>query len=434
MVRERRVARNVVERFFEESVFALRFTAYGERQYVTLGTRAEGWDDRRAIEERDNVLADVRRGIWVPPDRNRAREDKRRHDDTTPTTAPTFSSFARDRLAGREGDVSPRMTEHEEWALELHLEPYFAHTPVDEIDTEMVDDYRRHKVAQSRQRAEAIKRGKPMRNRRNDVLRPLAATTINKTIDELQAILGLAVEYRHMTENPAAGRRRRLTEPPRRPIHLDTANAIQAMLDAAAELDSLPRYRTSDRYPIVATLIFGGPRANELCELRWRDLDLALRRFEAGSKTQAGMREIDLLPILHDALTRHKAASRHTQPDDLIFPTNTGGQRDKDNLRNRVLARVIQRADELLIERDQRPLPKGLTPHKLRHTFASVLVACGTDPSTVMYQLGHTDPKFTLRVYTHMMNRSPQERARLRALVYRQPLADGDEPPAAAAA
>lgn len=34
-----------------------------------------------------------------------------------------------------------------------------------------------------------------------------------------------------------------------------------------------------------------------------------------------------------------------------------------------------------------------------------------------MAQLGHTDPKFTLRVYTHVMRRSPEERARLKRLV-----------------
>jgi hypothetical protein len=35
----------------------------------------------------------------------------------------------------------------------------------------------------------------------------------------------------------------------------------------------------------------------------------------------------------------------------------------------------------------------------------------------VMAQLGHTDPKFTLRVYTHIMRRGPAERAQLKALV-----------------
>jgi integrase len=63
------------------------------------------------------------------------------------------------------------------------------------------------------------------------------------------------------------------------------------------------------------------------------------------------------------------------------------------------------------------PLPDGLTPHKLRHTFASILVALGVDPGSVMDQLGHTDPGFTLRVYRHGMRRDVAAKERLRALV-----------------
>lgn len=58
-----------------------------------------------------------------------------------------------------------------------------------------------------------------------------------------------------------------------------------------------------------------------------------------------------------------------------------------------------------LIEAGEVPLPEGLTPHKLRHTFASILVALGVDPGSVMDQLGHTDRGFTLRVYCHGMRR-----------------------------
>jgi hypothetical protein len=39
------------------------------------------------------------------------------------------------------------------------------------------------------------------------------------------------------------------------------------------------------------------------------------------------------------------------------------------------------------------------------------------DPIYVMNQLGHTDPAFTMRVYAHMMSRTPQEREKLKALV-----------------
>lgn len=250
------------------------------------------------------------------------------------------------------------------------------------------------------------------------MLRPLSPTSINKTIEALQSILAVAVEYGHLQANPAAGRRRRLKPPPRRPVHLDSVEQIEALLDAASELDRSPYWRTSDRRAIIATLIFAGPRADELCRLLWRDVDLANGRIQIGrSKTQAGLREITLLPILRDELATHKADAYRAGHDDPVFPTGTGGIRDTNNLRNRVLAAATKRADKILAQRGQPPLPAGLSPHKLRHTFASILVACGEDPASVMAQLGHTDPQFTLRIYTRLMRRDPAERQRLTTLV-----------------
>lgn len=82
-----------------------------------------------------------------------------------------------------------------------------------------------------------------------------------------------------------------------------------------------------------------------------------------------------------------------------------------------MLAPVLGRGDKLLIERGRPPLPAGISPHKLRHTFASMLIACGEDPASVTYQLGHVAPEFTLRVYGHMMRRGSSERETLRAMV-----------------
>jgi hypothetical protein len=70
--------------------------------------------------------------------------------------------------------------------------------------------------------------------------------------------------------------------------------------------------------------------------------------FDVGrDKTDAGMREVDMLPLLRAILTEHKVASHAPAPT----------------------------------------------------------------------TLGHTDPTFTLRVYSHMMRRSAGERERLKALV-----------------
>jgi integrase len=273
-------------------------------------------------------------------------------------------------------------------------------------------------VKEAASRRRAIERRKPQRNERGQVRRPLSPSSINKTIDVLQWMLSVALEYKHVTQNAAQGRRRRPREERRRPVYLDTSEQIEALLDAALQLDREPLFRCADRRAIVSTLVLCGPRAHELCQLLWRDVDLANGCILIGrSKTQAGLREIAMPLILRDDLAAHKARANRSGPDDLVFPTRTGAQRDKDNLRHHVLRATFERADKLLEERGQVPLPKGLTAHKLRHTFASVLIACGEDPNSVMAQLGHTDPTFILRVYTHMMRRASGERLRLKALM-----------------
>ncbi|MFT3866760.1 MAG: tyrosine-type recombinase/integrase [Solirubrobacterales bacterium] len=390
--------------------------AYGERRFLTLGYAEEGWDPDAAEEELQNVLADVRRGIWVPP-ASRRRGAGAGVADPHPEPTPNFGPFAAGIIAERRGQVSEASTQNEEWAL-AHLTPYFGDWALDEIDARAVDKYRLHKVRESEDRARAIERGRPRRNDHGQTLRPLAPQTINKTIDTLQWLLGIALDYRHVGENAASGRKRRLKVPPRRPVHLDSPAQVEALLDAGAELDRDPRRHCEDREAVIATLVLAGPRAEELCHLLWRDLDLANSRLLVGrSKTQAGLREIPIGPLLHDMLSAHKTATYRGDPDGYVFPNVGGRRRNKDTLRGGVLLDAIARADELLERRGQVPLPRGLSAHKLRHTFASILVACGEDPASVMRQLGHTDPGFTLRVYTHMMARSPEERERLKALV-----------------
>ena len=78
---------------------------------------------------------------------------------------------------------------------------------------------------------------------------------------------------------------------------------------------------------------------------------------------------------------------------------------------------MIDRANQNLAAHGLAPLPKGITPHSLRRTFASVLYALGEDPGVVMDEMGHTDPGLALRVYRQAMRRGEDEKAQLRALV-----------------
>ena len=50
-----------------------------------------------------------------------------------------------------------------------------------------------------------------------------------------------------------------------------------------------------------------------------------------------------------------------------------------------------------------------VTPHALRHTYASMLIAQGRDPVYVADQLGHSTPVITLRTYAHLFRAAQQE-------------------------
>jgi hypothetical protein len=65
----------VEDRRRKHPTFALRFRAYGKREYLTLGTAdgewtgydgKTGWTRKRAEEALRHVLSDVERGKWKP--------------------------------------------------------------------------------------------------------------------------------------------------------------------------------------------------------------------------------------------------------------------------------------------------------------------------------------------------------------------------------
>jgi integrase len=247
----------------------------------------------------------------------------------------------------------------------------------------------------------------------------LSAASINKTLTRLGQILELAVERELIARNPAkvGGKRRRLKAPKPARQYLDRAEQIAALLEAAGELDAEARSNgRMARRALLSTLVFAGLRITEALDLEWRDVDLAGGRLRVrASKTDAGVRSVDLLPILRDELTEHKTACRGTTP--LVFPSAAGTRQDRNRVRTRILAKAISRANVKLAEQRLAALPDGLTLHALRRTCASLRIALGQDPAHVMEVLGHTDPSVTLGIYARVMRFGAAEREALRLLV-----------------
>jgi integrase len=70
--------------------------------------------------------------------------------------------------------------------------------------------------------------------------------------------------------------------------------------------------------------------------------------------------------------------------------------------------KAVEAANLKLADLEIAPIGK-LSPHGLRHTYASLRTACGDPPAYTSKQIGHADVRFTLNVYTH----APEHREQL---------------------
>jgi integrase len=363
------------------TTYAARVRANSERHYLTLGHAWTGYTRRQAETELQNILADIRRGTWKPPQPQLM---------AAPAEDPTFHEFASQWFETHRHEVAPRSVEDYRWGLTRHLLPFFKDHHLTQITIAEVDRYKTTKVRQREQSKDK---------------RSLSNGSINETLNLLAQILEVAVEYEHIQFNPARGRRRRLKAAQPKRTWLEPEQ-IKPLLDATVRgLRGGTTTPDPKMHALFATAICTGLRIGELLALRWSDVNLAQGLLTiVASKTEAGTgRTIDLWPELRDELVAYKASMAGDDPAAYVFATATGRPDTRGNVAKR-LKRVVRRANEALTNEDVSPIPTELSPHSLRRTFASLLYLRGENPVYVMHQMGHTDPKLALRIYTKVMS------------------------------
>lgn len=174
-------------------------------------------------------------------------------------------------------------------------------------------------------------------------------------------------------------------------LHLDE---VQDMLDA---IDANSETGLRDR-AIIELLFSGGLRVSELCGLNRDDINLERREFVVrgkGSKDRpifidnaAASRVAEYLAVRHDSLPALFLNNSH----------NSGIVSTSGDYR-RLTPRSIQR----IIDKHARAagITKHVTPHTLRHSFATDLLMNGADIRSVQSLLGHSNIS-TTQIYTHV--------------------------------
>jgi len=442
--------------------FGLRIRVGGVDERVPLGNTNEGWDESRVEAARRQLLAKIELGLWTP----RAHAVGHEYEEE-----PTFRELATDWLEARKQNpaIQPRTTELNEWQLRRYLTPFFGELLPSQITPEKVKQYRRRIHIENTHIRAAAEAGGPIRDPRTGrPLRTLSNESINKTLRTLASILDEAEDVGFVTRNVARGRRTREPLERRRPHGIVEVDEFLSLLDASARLDrerhrpaTLARaaevrtlrddarmewaaiaaqlglarstafylYGCRDertgpiwgaRAPVIATLALAGPRVTELCQLNIDDVDLAKARFYVNdSKTPAGIRHVDMHPRLLDELTsyaQHRPPASGNAP---AFPTRSGNRRNKDNVRLRVIAPVVARANQIRAALDRPPIRAHVTPHTFRRTYITYMIAAGYDLPYVQAQVGHADPAVTLSIYAQVMRRADRDqlRAEIRGLL-----------------
>ncbi|WP_169726646.1 tyrosine-type recombinase/integrase [Deinococcus murrayi] len=169
----------------------------------------------------------------------------------------------------------------------------------------------------------------------------------------------------------------------------------------------------------LAFALATGMRPGEVLGLRWDDVTFTPdggarvrvertrsvsggKVYESTPKTERGRRALSLagdavkLLRLSQAQTEKESGARlrdggrEYQHTGYVFVTRAGTPYRLDNLR-RPMGRICRAAGVPV-----------LTPHKLRHTYASVMAASGVSVEVLSKRLGHKDPNVTRGIYRHV--------------------------------
>ena len=191
----------------------------------------------------------------------------------------------------------------------------------------------------------------------------------------------------------------------------------------------------SDTHHLMASLLYGsGLRLLECLRVRVKDLDFDQRQLlvhqDKGAKDRATLLPDQLRAALRTQIAHvqsiHQQDLREGFGDvelpfalerklpyaarelgwQYLFPASQrstdprSGTIRRHHLDESVLQKAVRRAAQQL------QLPKRVTCHTFRHSFATHLLEAGYDIRTVQELLGHADVQTTM-IYTHVLQRGP---------------------------
>jgi integrase/recombinase XerD len=214
-----------------------------------------------------------------------------------------------------------------------------------------------------------------------------ARTTIKRRLSSVRSLFAFLITEGEIVSDPAS-----VISAPKTASRLPRifpTDELGALLDApCADTPVGVRDRA-----VLELLYASGVRVSELCSLTLGSLDLP-----QGQMTVMGKGSKERIVPLHryaserirDYLTLGRPALARDDSPDNVFLSVRGNRLSEDAVR-KLFRRYLAEAGSA----------SGLTPHAMRHTFATHLLDSGADLRTVQELLGHVALS-TTQIYTHV--------------------------------
>lgn len=215
-----------------------------------------------------------------------------------------------------------------------------------------------------------------------------AITSITRKISSIKSFFKWACTTNYAKNNPA-----QLIELPKRPQKLPKVMTLK-------DIEEILSHDLSKLEAVILELLYScGFRVSELVNLKMTDINLKARYvlcFGKGSKER-------LVPIGEKAITK---INEYLPERDFIIKKN------KLNTKFLLLhenGRLVTRQDIYnLVHSQGEIIHKNISPHTLRHSFATHLLENGADLRVVQELLGHSDVA-TTQLYTHISKKRLKE-------------------------
>lgn len=241
---------------------------------------------------------------------------------------------------------------------------------------------------------------------RDEVLSRAKPVTFNNYRLHLSVLFNFAVDNGWMQSNPFGKTKAiRVHKKPKKTVDQNLIEKVFIVLDTEAKLAE-SNYRKGRFHPqwfwrlVVETFFFTGMRLRQLVELKWEDVDFDQRAITLTAEGSKSHREwvIPLPDILvmsfQDMFAQTcallgKKVIHERQVFCLPLFSRYKNQFSHEKMIDDNVSAFFKRLSGILGEK--------VSPHRLRHTFATILVNTNqNDLKSIQQMLGHTDVRMTM--------------------------------------